>query len=68
MKDLGAIKQMLGMRITKDKAKGFLKLSQEEYVKKILNRFNMDRAKPVSTLLASHFKLSKDQSPIMEDE
>ena len=62
MKDLGAAKQILGMKIIRDKANGTLKLSQEEYVKKILSRFNINKAKPVSTPLDSHFRLSKEQS------
>ncbi|CAM8913336.1 unnamed protein product [Rhodiola kirilowii] len=66
MKDLGAAKQILGMRIIRNKE--CLKLSQEEYVKKVLKRFNMDDVRPVSTPLASHFQLSKDHSPITEDE
>ncbi|KAL6323785.1 hypothetical protein AAG906_002253 [Vitis piasezkii] len=68
MKDLGAAKQILGMRIIRDKANGTLKLSQSEYVKKVLSRFNMNEAKPVSTPLGSHFKLSKEQSPKIEEE
>ena len=68
MKDLGAAKQILGMRIIRDKANGTLKLSQSEYVKKVFSRFNMNEAKPVSTLLGSHFKLSKEQSPKTEEE
>ena len=68
MKDLGAAKQILDMRIIRDKANGTLKLSQSEYVKKVLSRFNMNEAKPVSTLLGSHFKLSKEQSPKTEEE
>ncbi|RVW73464.1 Retrovirus-related Pol polyprotein from transposon TNT 1-94 [Vitis vinifera] len=68
MKDLGAAKQILGMRIIRDKANGTLKLSQSEYVKKVLSRFNMNEAKPVSTPLGSHFKLSKEQSPKTEEE
>uniref|UniRef100_A0A7N2MUY1 Retrovirus-related Pol polyprotein from transposon TNT 1-94 n=1 Tax=Quercus lobata TaxID=97700 RepID=A0A7N2MUY1_QUELO len=52
----------------KDKANGTLKLSQSEYVKKVLSRFNMNEAKPVSTPLGSHFKLSKEQSPKTEEE
>ncbi|RVW76558.1 Retrovirus-related Pol polyprotein from transposon TNT 1-94 [Vitis vinifera] len=63
MKDLGATKQILGMRITRDKANGTLKLSQSEYVKKVLSKFNISEAKPMSTPLGSHFKLSKEQSP-----
>ena len=68
MKDLGAAKQILGMRIIRDKANGTLKLSQSEYVKKVLSKFNMNEAKPVSTPLGSHFKLSKEQSPKTKEE
>ncbi|KAL6350470.1 hypothetical protein AAG906_019117 [Vitis piasezkii] len=39
-----------------------------EYVKKVLSRFNMNEAKPVSTPLGSHFKLSKEQSPKTKEE
>ena len=60
MKDLGVAKQILGMRIIREKANGTLKLSQSEYVKKVLSRFNMNEAKLVSTPLGSHFKLSKE--------
>ena len=68
MKDSGVAKQILGMRIIRDKANGTLKLSQSEYVKKVLSKFNMNEAKPVSTPLGSHFKLSKEQSPKTEEE
>ena len=54
MKDLGAVKQIVGMRIIRDKANGTLKLLQSEYVKKVLSKFNMNEAKPVSTPLGSH--------------
>ena len=56
------------MRLIRDKAYGTLKLSQLEYVKKILSRFNMNEAKPVSTPLGSHFKLSKEHSPKIEEK
>ena len=68
MKDLGAAKQILGMKIIRDKANGTLKLSQSEYVKKVLSRFNMNKTKPVSTPLGSYFKLSKEQSPKTEEK
>ncbi|KAH9320560.1 hypothetical protein KI387_015199, partial [Taxus chinensis] len=63
MKDLGAARQILGMRITRDRKEQKLTLSQEEYIKKVLDRFNMLDAKPVGTPLAGHFKLSKEQCP-----
>ena len=68
MKDLGVAKQILDMRIIKNKANGTLKLSQSEYVKKVPSRFNMNEAKLISTPLGSHFKLSKEQSPKTKEE
>lgn len=68
MKDLGAIKQILGMRIIRDMKNNMLKLSQEDYVKKILQRFSMANAKLVSTPLARHYKLSKDLCQRIQDE
>ncbi|KAE8724080.1 cytochrome P450 71A9-like [Hibiscus syriacus] len=68
MKDLGAVKQILGMRIKRDTKSGTLMLSQAEYINKVLSRFNMQDAKPVSTPLGVHFRLSKEQSPKMEEE
>ena len=56
MKDLGAAKQILAMRITRDRKNCKLTLSQGEYIEKVLHRFRMQNAKPVSTPLASHFK------------
>lgn len=41
MKDLGAAKQILGMRITRDRKNRKLTLSQNEYIEKVLKRFNM---------------------------
>ena len=43
-------------------------LSQGEYIEKVLQRFRMQNAKPVSTPLASHFKLSKDTCPETQEE
>jgi hypothetical protein len=39
MKDLGAAKQILGMRISRDEQGGTLQLSQAEYIRKVLQRF-----------------------------
>jgi hypothetical protein len=55
MNDLRAAKQILGMRIIRNMANGTLKLSQIEYVKKVLSRFGMDGAKSVNTLLGGSF-------------
>ena len=61
MKDLGAAKKILGMEITRDRKSGLLFLSQHNYIKKVLHRFNMHDSKPVSTPIAPHFKLSAAQ-------
>ena len=58
MKDLGAANQILGMRIIRDRKNHKLTLSQGEYIEKVLQN-----EKPVSTPLASHFKLSKEMCP-----
>ena len=68
MKDLGQARQILGMKITRDRPKKLLWLSQEQYVERVLERFNMHKAKPVSTPLGGHFKLSSKQSPTSEKE
>ena len=41
MKDLGAAKQILGMRITRDRKNRKLTLSQGEYIDTVLQRFRM---------------------------
>ncbi|PKI65433.1 hypothetical protein CRG98_014172 [Punica granatum] len=59
---------ILGMHISCDRSSGKIWLSQEKYIEKILDRFNMGNAKPVSSPLASHFKLSSKQYPTSEKE
>ena len=68
MKDLGTTKKILGMEICKDRTLGRLWLSHSGYVGKVLERFNMENAKPVSTPLANHFKLSTTQCPKTDDD
>jgi hypothetical protein len=68
MKDLGAANKILGMRITRDKKNRKLTLSQGEYIEKVLERFRMQNAKPISTPLASHFKLTKEMCPKTQEE
>jgi hypothetical protein len=63
MKYLGTAKKILGMRITRDRKNRKLTLSQGEYIEKVLERFRMKKAKPVSIPLASHFKLTKEMCP-----
>ncbi|KAG8478805.1 hypothetical protein CXB51_028698 [Gossypium anomalum] len=63
MKDLGPANKILGMDILKDRKANKLYLSQKGYIEKVLCRFNMQSANPVSTPLVAHFKLSAALSP-----
>ena len=68
MKDLGASKKILGMEILRDRVAGRLSLSQKEYIEKVLHRFNMQNPKPVTTPLATHFRLSSTLCPQLDEE
>ena len=68
MKDLGPAKQILGMRIFRNRSEGTLKLSQEKYIEKLLDRFNVGDAKTRNTHLGTHLKFSKKQCPQTNEE
>lgn len=68
MKDLGPANKILGMQIHRDKNNRKIWLSQENYLNKILRRFNMQDCKPISTPLPVNFKLSSSMSPSNEVE
>jgi len=44
---------------TGDRSKRMLWMSQEDYIKKVFERFNMQNTQPVHVLLPNHLKLSK---------
>ena len=68
MKDLGTAKKILGMEIHRDRDSRKLWISHKNYIRKFLEKFNMQDANPVSTPLANHFKLSGSQCPKNEKE
>ena len=69
MKDLGEAKKILGMEIIRDRQRGKLWLTQKQYLKKVLQRFGMNKeTKPVGTPLAPHLKLSSQLSPKTDEE
>ncbi|KAE8716977.1 cytochrome P450 71A9-like [Hibiscus syriacus] len=68
MKDLGSVNKILGMQIHRDRSNRKIWLSQKNYLKKILSRFNMKDCKPISTPLPINFKLSSSMSPSSEEE
>lgn len=68
IKDLGAAKKILGIEIRKNREVGQLYLSQKNYFERVLKRFGMQDAKLVSIPLVTHFKLSAELSPQIEQE
>lgn len=59
IKDLGEVKQCLGMRISIDKSKGIITLDQQQYVNQLLKRFNMSECNEVRTPMESNVNLKK---------
>ena len=68
MKDLGEARKILGMEIHRDRKLGLLRLSQKEYIQKVLARFSMEGAKAISTPMPLHIQLSSRGSPISEKD
>ena len=56
------------MRISAHRKKTVEKLSQEEYIKKVLRLFNIVDAKPINVPLRGHFKLLKAHELKTKDE
>jgi hypothetical protein len=46
MKDLGPVTYYLGIEVMRDRAKRVTELSQEAYISKVVQRFNLEGAKP----------------------
>ena len=63
MKDLGSTKQILAMKISRDRKNRKLWLFQESYIEKVLEKFNMSKGMVVCSPLAGHLKLSSKQCP-----
>ncbi|KAH9659018.1 hypothetical protein KPL70_023705 [Citrus sinensis] len=68
MKDLGPANKILGMQIHRDRNNMKIWLSQKNYLKKILRRFNMQDCKSISTPLPVNFKLFSSMCPSNEVE
>lgn len=68
MKDLGAAKKILGMEITRNREAGELWLSQESYLKKILETYNKTEAKHTVTPLGAHLNMRVATSDQIEQD
>ena len=63
MKDLGEAHYVLGFQIHRDRQARTLSISQGEYIKNVLDRFDMLDCKSVTTPLATGVKLLKSDCP-----
>ncbi|RDX79943.1 hypothetical protein CR513_39572, partial [Mucuna pruriens] len=63
MKDLGEASFVLGIQILRNRSQGILRLSQENYISKVLERFDMKDSKPGDTPIAKRKKFSLKQCP-----
>jgi Reverse transcriptase (RNA-dependent DNA polymerase)/gag-polypeptide of LTR copia-type/Integrase core domain len=61
LKDLGLIKDYLGVEIDYDYDKGTLKLSQTKYLNKVLERFNISNKNPKYTPIKATIKLEPNK-------
>lgn len=61
LKDLGQVKQCLGMSVNFDKTNGVITLCQENYVNQLLKKFNMMECKSVNTPMESKLNISKSE-------
>ena len=63
MKDMGEASYVLGVKIIRDRAKRLLGLTQETYIKKMLERYHMQDSKPMDTHVDKILSLSCDMCP-----
>jgi hypothetical protein len=60
LKLLGPVKHCMGMKVNRDRKKGILTLSQTEYTKNLLAKFEMANCKPISTPMELNLKPEKE--------
>ena len=63
IKDLGELHWLLNLEIKRDRRTTPISFSQESFIDKILDQFNLQDTKMPITRLYSNMKLSKDQCP-----
>jgi hypothetical protein len=68
MKDLGEAACILGIKIYRYRSKRLIGLSQDAYIDKILNQFNMQDSKKCFLPMSHGITLSKKQCPTDPDE
>lgn len=61
IKDLGEVRQCLGMNVIFNKDKGYITLSQETYIDQLLSKFNLSDCKTVDTPMEVKLHINKGQ-------
>lgn len=65
IKDLGEIRQCLGLSVERNKQTGEIFVHQKRYIEEILKRFNMEDSKPVATPVDLGMKGVEDTSDVV---
>jgi Reverse transcriptase (RNA-dependent DNA polymerase) len=68
MKDMGEATYILEVKIERDRSKKILALSQEHYIRKVLEKFRMQDCKSIDTPIAKGEGLSLRMRPKTPDE
>ena len=68
MRDMGEASYVLGVKIVRDRAKRLLDLSQETYIKRMLERYHMQDNKSMDTPVDKSLSLSRDMCPKTPEE
>ena len=61
--DLGPISWLLGMKVTRDREKRTISLSQESFIEAIITKYNFADAKPAAIPMDPSIQYSQDQCP-----
>lgn len=64
MTDIGNIDTFLGMHIEHNREKGIIRMSQTQYLTKVLNKFGMNDCKPAATPIEKGIHLSNEQKKV----
>jgi hypothetical protein len=68
MNDLGKAAYILDIKIYRDRSKRVIELSQDAYIDKMLNWFNMKDSNKAFLPMSHDITLSKKQCPLKPDE
>ncbi|CEM31453.1 unnamed protein product [Vitrella brassicaformis CCMP3155] len=67
-KDLSEADVFLALKITRDRPRRHLTITQPQYIDKMISKYNMDQANPTPFPCASGVRLTNDMAPQTEDE